>query len=90
VHGVGAMRKYALSAMLLDRQNPAEALGHSSVLRLSPSERSERVTYRMLSIRAAHLSRQGCFLLPYGVAVSSVAFATVNLNELLTLMRRGK
>lgn len=89
-HGVGAMRKYALGAMLLDRHNPAEVLGRSSVPLLSPSDAEREGYVPNVVYTCGALVHAGLLLLPYGVADSSVAFATVNLQELLTLLRRGK
>ncbi len=76
--------------MLLDKDDPAEVLGRSSVPLLSPSDAEREGYVPNVVYTCGALVHAGLLLLLYGVADSSVAFATVNLNELLSLLRGGK
>jgi predicted GH43/DUF377 family glycosyl hydrolase len=82
-HGVGAMRKYALGAMLLDKNLPARVLGRSRVPLLSPPDAEREGYVPNVVYSCGALVHAGLLLLPYGVADSTVAFATVKLDELL-------
>lgn len=82
-HGVGAMRKYAIGAMLLDRQDPRKVLGRSKEPFLVPID-SQRNGYVPNVVYSCWALRHGnTLLLPYGVADSSVAFALVDIPQLL-------
>ena len=82
-HGVGAMRKYALGAMLLDKSHPARVLGRSRVPLLSPPDAEREGYVPNVVYSCGALVHAGLLFLPYGVADSTVAFATVKLDELL-------
>jgi predicted GH43/DUF377 family glycosyl hydrolase len=85
-HGVGAMRKYAVGAMLLDKNDPARVLGRSRVPLLSPSDAEREGYVPNVVYTCGALVHAGLLLLPYGVADSSVAFATVKLTDLLATL----
>lgn len=85
-HGVGAMRKYAIGAILLDKANPSRVLGRTvdPILAASEDDREgyvPNVVYTCGAIR--HGDR---IFMPYGVADSSVAFAFVPIAALLAAM----
>lgn len=85
-HGVGAMRKYALGAALLDLDDPSKVLARSSepVLTAMDADRSgyvPNVVYTCGALRVAdHL------LVPYGISDSAVGFATVRIDDLLAML----
>jgi predicted GH43/DUF377 family glycosyl hydrolase len=85
-HGVGAMRKYAIGAALLDKDDPSKVIGRTTSPILSAADEDREgyvpnVVYTCGAIRA----RDDLFL-PYGVADSSVCFAFVAINEILAQM----
>lgn len=82
-HGVGPMRKYALGAMLLDKNDPGRVLGRSRVPLLSPSDAEREGYVPNVVYTCGALVHNDLLFVPYGVADSSVAFATVKLDELL-------
>ena len=85
-HGVGAMRKYSIGAVLLDLKNPSRVLGRTSQPILSAAD-EDREGYVPNVVYTCGAMRVGDDLfMPYGVADSSVAFATIPLRELLALM----
>jgi predicted GH43/DUF377 family glycosyl hydrolase len=85
-HGVGAMRKYSIGAVLLDKNDPAKVLGRTSQPILSAAD-EDREGYVPNVVYSCGGMRVGPdIFLPYGVADSSVAFAFVAIEDLLGAM----
>ena len=85
-HGVGAMRKYAIGAVLLDKQDPSKVLGRTKQPILAASDQ-DREGYVPNVVYTCGAMRQGDHLfMPYGVADSSVAFAFLPISDLLARM----
>ena len=85
-HGVGAMRKYSIGAVLLDKQNPSKILARTVEPLLSPADQ-DREGYVPNVVYTCGGMRHGDLLfIPYGVADSSVAFAFVPIASLLAVM----
>src|SRR5687767_11136029 len=81
-HGVGAMRKYSIGAVLLDKDDPSKVIGRMPQPLLSPAD-EDREGYVPNVLYACGALRSGDLLfVPYGVADSSVAFAFVPIQEL--------
>jgi len=82
-HGVGALRQYAIGAILLDLADPARVIGHLDTPLLEPDE-GERdgyvpnVVYSCGSMVAGDL-----LVLPYGFSDVGTKIATVRLDSLL-------
>ncbi|MGC6329630.1 glycoside hydrolase family 130 protein [Rhizorhabdus sp. FW153] len=82
-HGVGAMRKYSIGAILLDRDDPGKVLGRTRQPILAPQD-EDREGYVPNVVYTCGALRHGDNLfMPYGVADSSVAFAFIPIRELL-------
>jgi predicted GH43/DUF377 family glycosyl hydrolase len=85
-HGVGAMRKYAIGAALLDKLDPSKVIGRTAVPILSAAD-EDREGYVPNVVYTCGAIRVGDDLfLPYGVADSSVCFAFVAIADILDLM----
>ena len=85
-HGVGAMRKYAIGAALLDKDDPSRVIGRTAVPILSAAD-EDREGYVPNVVYTCGAIRVGDDLfLPYGVADSSVCFAFVAISEILAQM----
>jgi len=85
-HGVGPMRKYALGAVLLDRENPARVLARTPEPLLAAADH-EREGYVPNVVYTCGALRLGDVLfLPYGLADSSVAFAFADIADILGRM----
>ena len=85
-HGVGAMRKYAIGAALLDKNDPSKVIGRTTNPILSAADEDREgyvpnVVYTCGAIRAGD-----DLFLPYGVADSSVCFAFVAIKDILSHM----
>jgi predicted GH43/DUF377 family glycosyl hydrolase len=85
-HGVGAMRKYAIGAALLDKDDPAKVLGRTPNPILSAAD-EDREGYVPNVVYTCGAIRVGDDLfMPYGVADSSVCFAFVAIADILAQM----
>jgi len=85
-HGVGAMRKYSIGAVLLDKEHPTKVLGRMTQPMISPSDENREgyVPNVVYTCGAIALGRR--LFIPYGVADSSIAFCSVNIDELIKEM----
>ena len=85
-HGVGAVRKYSIGAVLLDKANPAKVLARARVpiVRPDPSEREGYVPNVIYTCGA--MRHNDLILLPYGVSDSFCNFATIRIKDLLMSM----
>ncbi|WP_336964778.1 glycoside hydrolase family 130 protein [Sphingobium aquiterrae] len=85
-HGVGAMRKYAIGAVLLAKDDPTKVLArsHAPVLAASEDNREGYVPNVVYTCGAMRHGDQ--IFMPYGIADSSVAFAFVPISEMLAKM----
>jgi predicted GH43/DUF377 family glycosyl hydrolase len=85
-HGVGSVRNYCLGASLLDKDDPSKLLGRMQLplVHPSPKERDGYVPNVVYSCGALVHGRT--MLLPYGVADSFTAFATVEIDDVLAAM----
>ena len=82
-HGVGAMRKYSIGALLLDRDMPAKVLARSSRPILSAKD-SDREGYVPNVVYTCGALRVGeTLFMPYGISDSAIGFATVPIAELI-------
>jgi predicted GH43/DUF377 family glycosyl hydrolase len=85
-HGVGAMRKYCLSAFLLDLDDPTRIIGRLREPLLSPNE-AEREGYVPNVVYTCGALLYGRELvIPYAMSDYATSFATVSLDELLGAM----
>ena len=85
-HGVGAMRKYSIGAVLLDKDDPSKVIGRTAEPLLAAADQDREgyvpnVVYTCGAIRHGDL-----IFMPYGIADSSVAFAFVPIKALLEKM----
>ncbi len=85
-HGVGAMRKYALGAALLDLEDPARVIGRTRepILTAIDADRWGYVPNVVYTCGVLPVGER--LLIPYGISDSAVGFATTSVSELLALM----
>ncbi|MFZ5748361.1 MAG: glycoside hydrolase family 130 protein [Pseudomonadota bacterium] len=85
-HGVGAMRKYSIGAVLLDKDDPSRVVGRTREPILAAADQ-DREGYVPNVVYTCGAIRHGDRLfIPYGVADSSVAFAFAPIQSLLATM----
>ncbi len=85
-HGVGAMRKYAIGAALLDKDDPSIVIGRTPnpILSAADEDREGYVPNVVYTCGAIRIGDD--LFLPYGVADSSVCFAFVAIKDILGQM----
>ena len=85
-HGVGAMRKYALGAALLDRDDPSRLIGRTRepILTAIDADRSGYVPNVVYTCGVLPVGER--LLIPYGISDSAVGFASTSISDLLALM----
>jgi predicted GH43/DUF377 family glycosyl hydrolase len=87
-HGVGAMRKYAMGAFLLDLEDPTRVIGRleSPLLEPNANEREGYVPNVVYSCGAILHGRE--LIIPYAMSDYASTFATVPLDDVLGAMTR--
>ena len=85
-HGVGAMRQYALGAVLLDRNDPSKILGRTRypILEAEDDDRNGYVPNVVYTCGGMRVGDQ--LFMPYGISDSSIGFAFLSLNDLVAAM----
>jgi len=82
-HGVGPMRAYVISAILLDLDDPRLIIGRLDTPLIEADE-SEREGYVPNVVYTCGMMRHGNLLIvPYAVSDSATGFATIMLDDLL-------
>jgi len=85
-HGVGPMRKYVLSACLLDKNDPSKVIGRLDQPLLSPLE-SERNGYvPNVVYSCGSLKFNGEIYIPYAMSDYASGFASIPIKKLLDHM----
>lgn len=86
-HGVGAMRTYVISAILLDLNDPSKILGRLNKP-LIEADKNDREGYVPNVVYTCGLMcHENLLIIPYAVSDSATAFATVELDALLNEMK---
>ena len=86
-HGVGAMRRYCIGAVLLDKNDPSRVIGMLDEPLLSPidEERSGYVPNVVYS--CGGLIHNGNLIIPYGISDAATGFAVIELEKLLRRLK---
>ena len=86
-HGVGPVRTYVISAILLDLQDPTKIIGRLNKPLIKADE-TEREGYVPNVVYTCGLLQHGKLLLiPYAVSDSATGFVTVDTDEILNEMK---
>jgi predicted GH43/DUF377 family glycosyl hydrolase len=85
-HGVGAMRQYAIGAVLLDRADPSKIIGRTRypILQAENDDRNGYVPNVVYTCGGMRVGDQ--LFMPYGISDSSIGFAFLPLKELVAAM----
>jgi len=86
-HGVGAMRKYSIGAILLDKDDPSIVLARTPEPILAAADQDREGYVPNVVYTCGAMKHGDLIFMPYGVADSSVAFAFVPIAKLLELMK---
>ncbi len=87
-HGVGPMRQYWISALLLDLDDPSRVVGELGEAILAPNadERDGYVPNVVYS--CGPMRHEDRLIIPYAVSDTRASFATVSLADLLSRLKR--
>lgn len=88
-HGVGAMRRYVISAILLDLEHPERVIAELPGPLLEPDEDERDGYVPNVLYSCGALVHGGLLWLPYGAGDARVGFATVPVDALLAAMVTG-
>lgn len=89
-HGVGPMREYVLGAMLLDLKHPEKEIGRLDKPLLTSNELEREGYVPNVVYSCGTMIHNNDLILPYAVSDYSSTYCTVNLQELLTELKRDK
>jgi predicted GH43/DUF377 family glycosyl hydrolase len=87
-HGVGAMRKYCIGAVLLDRDDPTRVIGRLREPLVKPASDEREGYVPNVVYTCGGMIHEGQLILPYAVSDSATSFAVVRLDELINAMAR--
>ncbi len=82
-HGVGPVRQYCLSAILLDLDDPSRVIGHLSHPLLVPNTEEREGYVPNVVYSCGAMLHNDELIIPYGLSDTGAGFASVNINELL-------
>ncbi|GAA4465896.1 glycoside hydrolase family 130 protein [Nibrella saemangeumensis] len=85
-HGVGAMRKYSIGAVLLDLNDPSKVIGRLKEPLLSPDENEREGYVPNVVYSCGGLIHNNDLIIPYAMSDYASSFATVNVQELLKVL----
>jgi len=82
-HGVGAMRRYCIGAILLDLNDPAKVIGHLKEPLISPVEAEREGYVPNVVYTCGAMIHRGELVIPYAISDSMSCIATVPVKDLL-------
>lgn len=85
-HGVGAMRKYCIGAILLKLDDPGQVIGRLRVPLLSPNQNEREGYVPNVVYTCGALVHQGKLMMPYAMSDSASSIAFVSMDELLNCL----
>ncbi len=85
-HGVGAMRKYSIGAVLLDKRDPSKVIGRTKLPILAAADQDREGYVPNVVYTCGAIKHGDSLFMPYGIADSSVGFAFVPVKEMLNAM----
>lgn len=83
-HGVGAMRRYAIGAVLLDKKDPSKVLGRTEEPFLVATENEREGYVPNVVYSCGSMLHNGRLFLPYAMADTATRAALVDVGELLS------
>lgn len=88
-HGVGAMRKYCIGAILLDLHDPGRVIGRLTEPLLSPNQNEREGYVPNVVYTCGALVHRGKLIMPYAMSDSASSIAIVTLDDLLDRLCHG-
>lgn len=88
-HGVGPVRKYVLSASLLDLNNPSKVIGRLPYPLIMPNEKEREGYVPNVVYSCGSMVHHEDLIIPYAKSDYASTYATVNLKSLLTALKES-
>ncbi|HEV3250992.1 MAG TPA: glycosidase, partial [Puia sp.] len=82
-HGVGIVRTYVISAILLDLRDPTRIIGRLNKPLLEADETEREGYVPNVVYTCGFLRHSGLLVIPYAVSDSATRFATIRLDDIL-------
>jgi CheY-like chemotaxis protein len=82
-HGVGAMRKYCLGAIMLDLNDPTKIIGQITEPILMPNEQEREGYVPNVVYSCGSIINNNELMIPYAMSDYSSGFATIAMDDLL-------
>jgi len=86
-HGVGAMRKYSIGAVLLDLEDPSKVIGRLKEPLLGPNENEREGYVPNVVYSCGSVIHNRHLILPYAMSDYASTFAIIPLDDLLSAMQ---
>ena len=86
-HGVGPMREYNLGASLFDLENPEIEIGRLKQPLMKPNEAEREGYVPNVIYSCGSIIHNEDLIIPYAMSDHSSTYATVNLKELLDVLK---
>jgi len=87
-HAVGAVRKYVMSACLLNLENPAKVTGRLKAPLISPNEEEREGYVPNVVYSCGSIIYNGRLVIPYAMSDAYSGFATAGLEELIKELKK--
>lgn len=88
-HAVGSMREYTLSASLYDLDNPELVIGRLNEPLMVPNEEEREGYVPNVIYSCGSLVHNEDLIIPYAMSDHASSYATVNLRELLDVLKQS-
>lgn len=88
-HGVGPMRTYCLSAVLLDRDNPKKIIGRLKEPLIYPNQKEREGYVPNVVYSCGSMIHNGHLVIPYAMSDYASTYATIPLDELVAELKSG-
>ncbi len=86
-HGVGAMRKYVISAILLDLHDPTKIIGRLKKPLIVADEEEREGYVPNVVYTCGVLQHKQLLIIPYAISDTATVFASVEIDEILNGMK---
>ncbi|MCK4414684.1 MAG: glycoside hydrolase family 130 protein [Candidatus Eisenbacteria sp.] len=86
-HGVGAMRKYSIGAMLLDLEDPSRVIGRLRDPILSPRDEEREGYVPNVVYTCGGMIHNGEVIIPYAMSDTCSGIATVSVADLMATLQ---
>jgi len=87
-HGVGPMRQYVISAILLDLENPSKVIARLEEPFLTPNEEEREGYVPNVVYSCGSLIHNNKLIVPYAMSDITSRIATIDVSDLLARMKR--